>query len=63
MSNITIGRYPDITAGWSGWIEGTDTVGRSWITFLDATGLPALVWLDRDPTGAVIGDPINLLSA
>lgn len=72
MSNITIGRYRqpqddifslDITEfvprekTFSGWIEPAD---RSWIIFMDGTGVPALYWAAREQSGAVIGEPIDL---
>jgi hypothetical protein len=59
MPNITIGRYA--TPGpWSGWIDGTDTTGAAWITWLDDQGRPAVHWPHRDPTGQVTGHPIDL---
>jgi hypothetical protein len=63
MSNVTIGRYgaPDtVHKHWSGWIEGVDDDGRSWITFLDPAGNPKLHWAQRDENGGVIGDPVVL---
>lgn len=71
MSNITIGRYDDctihtpdghkpLTDQWAGWIEGETTDGTSWIIYLDGTGRPALFWPQREPSGAVTGDPIKL---
>jgi hypothetical protein len=63
MSNVTIGRYsaPDtVHEKWSGWIEGTTDDGHSWITFLDPSGQPKLHWAQRDETGGVIGEPIEL---
>jgi hypothetical protein len=32
----------------------------SWIVYLDAAGRPAVYWPNREPSGAVIGDPITL---
>jgi hypothetical protein len=61
MSNITIGRYDaDSTLDWSGWVEGEDSEGNSWILYLDAQGRPTTYWAKRDPSGAVVGDPIHL---
>ena len=59
MSNLTIGRYDDesITKDWAGWIEPGD---KAWIIYLDADGNPALYYPQRDTTGAVIGDPIQI---
>lgn len=61
MSNITIGRYEsDSVAGFSGWIEGVDNAGQSWITYLGRDGRPVLHWPAREADGAVVGDPITL---
>lgn len=66
MSNITIGRYdnpppigPDGGA-WSGWIEGEDSDGKSWILYLNGAGRPALYWPTREESGAVEGEPVAL---
>lgn len=60
MSNITIGRYGDGVNGWSGWVEGTDASGQRWIMYLDDTGRPSLYWSTREPSGAVVGAPVEL---
>ena len=74
MRRISIERYkatepyslPDgtpvtsITDWFSGLVEGERDDGTTWIMWLDDKGSPALFWGDRDPSGAVIGDPILL---
>lgn len=67
MSNITIGRYDglvpagvDETSPWSGWVEGEDASGKSWIIYLDGASRPALYWPEREESGAVVGEPIKL---
>lgn len=59
MSNITIGRYDheSITKEWAGWVEPAD---KAWIIFLDADGKPARYFADRDSTGAVIGEGVQV---
>ena len=46
MSNVTIGRYDSASQAspegveelaWSGWIEGQDSDGKSWIMYLDGS--------------------------
>lgn len=72
MSNITIGRYdtasqisPEgvetpLTGTWSGWVEGEDRDGKSWIFYLDGAGRPSLYWPERGESGAVVGEPVKL---
>lgn len=52
------GTYPDPAAvgGWLGWIEPAD---RRWIAFVATSGL-MLLWQERDATGGVVGNPIQL---
>lgn len=72
MPNLTIGRYREPHAdifstdlaefvptdrAFSGWIEPAD---RSWIIYLDPAGRPALYWAEREPSGAVVGEPVIL---
>lgn len=59
MGNVKIGRYdhPSITVDYSGWIEPED---RSWIIFLGADGKPAIYYAERDESGGVVGDGIQL---
>lgn len=64
MSDITIGRYRDPeSTGYAGWIEGTDTTGNRWITYLDRAGAPTVHWAHREPDGAVLGAPTALSPA
>lgn len=71
MQNITIGRYkacpeplPEgvVAAAdyCNGWIEGIRDDGSTWIMFFDAHGGPELYWAEREESGAVVGDPVNL---
>lgn len=74
MQNITIGRYnqvPDDVARpadgpefaqdrWAGWIEGQRDDGTTWILWLNHEGSPEVYWPAREPSGAVIGDPVKL---
>lgn len=72
MTNITIGRYDSgetisdedgtrpLAAVWAGWIEGEDLAGTGWIIYLDGQGRPAVYFPDRDPSGAVRGEPVPL---
>jgi hypothetical protein len=60
MTNISIGRYSaesTVAERYAGWIEDAE---RTWIIFLDPAGKPALYWREREPSGAVIGDPLVL---
>lgn len=74
MTNITIGRYRAPQADifsldiaefvprhrvFSGWIEPAD---RSWIIFLDDQSRPALYWAEREESGAVVGEPVELVA-
>ncbi len=69
MQNITIERYPDDHAkdvetgkGFAGAISGQDDTGRGWILWLDGTGRPCVYYGDREPSGAVLGDPVDLVT-
>ena len=59
MYNITIGRYAheSITKEWAGWIEPAD---KSWIIYTNADGKPALYFTEREQSGAVIGEGIDI---
>jgi len=59
MPNLTIGRYDheSITKTWAGWIEPAD---KSWIIYTDTDGKPSLYYPQRESSGAVIGDGIQL---
>lgn len=56
---ITIERYKE-PGEYGGLIEGETDDGRQWILYLDAEGRPRLFWPQRDPDGAVVGEPIGL---
>jgi hypothetical protein len=57
--NIHIGHYEHSEVnGFDGWIEPKD---QSWIIFV-TNGGDLLIWMDREPTGGVIGDPIKLIN-
>lgn len=75
MQRITIGRYGTIPADvarpadpaltpaqdmYDGWVEGVRDDGTSWIMFLDKGGSPECFWGDREESGAVNGEPIDL---
>ena len=50
MQNIIVGRY-ESCSDYQGWIEPDD---KSWIAFIAKDGRPE-VFLNREPSGAVIG--------
>jgi hypothetical protein len=57
--NIHIGHYDNSQGiGYDGWIEPDDL---SWIIFV-TTGGDLTIWMEREPTGGVIGDPVRLLN-
>lgn len=60
MQRIEIGRYPDSSSGYAGYIEGTRDDGSEWIMWLDEAGSPALFYGQREEGGGVIGDPVAL---
>jgi len=61
MRTVRIERYdaPQNTR-FAGLIEGTADDDRSWIMFLDETGMPAVYWSQRDETGGVVGGGVDL---
>ncbi len=60
MQRVEIGRYPVASEGYAGYIEGTRDDGTTWIMYLDESGSPALFWVEREESGAVVGDPVSL---
>lgn len=68
MSNITISRYaPDEAKdlrtgkGFSAYVEGAADTGERWILWLDDLGRPAVYYANREPSGAVLGEPVVLV--
>lgn len=59
VSNINIERY---AAGidYSGLIEGVADDGVGWIIFLGSDGRPSVYYATREPSGAVVGEPVVL---
>lgn len=55
---IRIGRYEE-GHEYAGWVEDRE---ESWIIFLGRDGKPALYWRDREDSGAVMGEPVDLTS-
>jgi len=53
---IRIGRYEE-GHEYTGWIEDRES---SWIVYLGPDGKPSLYWRDREDSGAVVGDPVDL---
>lgn len=63
MRTITITRYDVPTeVGYAGCLEGEADDGSTWVLYLDAAGRPASYWPERDASGAVLGEPIPLLT-
>lgn len=49
---------PELAArGYTGWIADN---AETWIIFLGPDGRPALYWPNREESGAVIGEPVEL---
>lgn len=68
MQNITIERYGETEAkdlatgrGFSACIYGKDDTDRGWIFWLDETGRPCVYYGAREESGAVLGQPVDLL--
>lgn len=59
MTNINIERYA-FGVNYSGLIEGVGDDGTGWIIFIGADGRPSLYYREREPSGAVVGDPVVL---
>ena len=61
MKHIRIERYKhQIAEQFAGLIEGEREDGSRWIIYLDENGSPCVYFPQRDPDGAVLGDPIPL---
>ncbi|WP_050768121.1 hypothetical protein [Nocardia farcinica] len=50
----------EVVNAYAGWIEGVRDDGSRWIMFLDADGNPSSYFGQREPDGAVIGEPVIL---
>ncbi len=50
----------DIASLYDGWIEGVRDDGTTWIMFPDAHGSPQVFWADRDESGGVDGEGVDL---
>ncbi|GAA2436246.1 hypothetical protein [Mycolicibacterium llatzerense] len=50
----------DIASLYDGWIEGVRDDGSTWIMWLDAHGSPQCFWAEREDSGAVVGEAVNL---
>lgn len=50
----------DVADVFDGWIEGVRDDGSTWIMWLDSSGNPTVFYPQREESGAVIGDPIDL---
>lgn len=50
----------DVADLFDGWIEGVRDDGSTWIMWLDAHGSPVSFWAEREESGAVVGEAVNL---
>lgn len=50
----------DAASIYDGWVSGVRDDGTSWIMWLDSKGNPEVFYPNRDETGAVDGEPIQL---
>lgn len=50
----------EVVHSYAGWIEGIREDGTTWILWLDEHGSPKTFWAQREPDGAVIGEPVFL---
>jgi hypothetical protein len=56
---IVVGTYDD-NESYGGWVEDR---ARSWILYYGHGGRPEVMWLRRDTTGGVVGEPISFSGA
>jgi hypothetical protein len=59
MRQILTGRY-DSVDGYAGWVEGVRDDGSKWIMYIDENGSPTEFYGERDESGAIVGEPIDL---